>query len=75
MCNSASAAHYFDFIPIAREAEISPAILARICDTMRREFRHDDMMYELHVLRVCMAVRDGLVSLNEVFVEEFKAVR
>ena len=32
---------------------------------MRREFPRDDMMHELHALRACMAVRDGLVAVDE----------
>jgi len=31
---------------------------------VRAEFPTDDMLYELHVLRACMAIRDGYVSLE-----------
>jgi hypothetical protein len=32
---------------------------------VRIEFPTDDMLYELHVLRACMAIRDGYVSLED----------
>lgn len=37
---------------------------------MRREFPADEMMCELHVLRACMAIRDGLASLEDVLAPE-----
>jgi hypothetical protein len=55
---------YFAFENVAREAGISDDRLQELCRATRREFLHDDMMYELHVLRACMAVRDGLISLE-----------
>ncbi|HUT33260.1 MAG TPA: hypothetical protein VNE39_07265 [Planctomycetota bacterium] len=58
--------HYFDYESLAREAGIPGAKLAAICDRMRREFPRDDMMYELHVLRACMAVKAGRVRLEDV---------
>lgn len=57
---------YFDYKQVAREAHIPDPKLAEICDLVRREFPKDEMMYELHVLRVCAAVRDGYVRLEDV---------
>ena len=56
---------YFDFDKVAREAAIPADKLVQLCSAIRREFPRDDMMYELHVLRACMAVRDGHISLEE----------
>ena len=57
---------YFDYEPVARAARIPPARLDEVRQSAREEFPHDDMLYELHVLRACMAVRDGLVTLEEI---------
>jgi len=56
---------YFDYETVAREAGISPQDLAAICESMRLEFPTDDMMWELHVLRACMAIRDGHLSVQQ----------
>ena len=56
---------YFNFEKIAREAEIPADRLQELCQSIRQEFPRDEMMYELHVLRVCMAIRDGHVSLED----------
>ena len=57
---------YFNFTPVAEEAGISPDKLCELCAVIRREYPADDMLYELHVLRACMAVRDGLITLDDV---------
>lgn len=49
----------FNYKKVAREAGITPSELAALCREIRAEFPADNMMFELHVLRACMAVRDG----------------
>ena len=61
---------YFDYETIAREAHITPADLATLCELIREEFPSDDMMYELHVLRACLAIRDGHLSLDQATARE-----
>ena len=56
---------YFDYNKIAREAGISDEDLSAIRDAMRREFPTDDMMWELHILRACMAIRDGHLTVEQ----------
>jgi hypothetical protein len=56
---------YFDFSRVAEEAKIPADRLNEICQAVRRDFPNDDMLYELHVLRACMAIRDGYISLND----------
>lgn len=56
---------YFDFENVAREAGISVEHLKHLQEIMHREFPNDEMMRELHVLRACMAVRDGLISVED----------
>ena len=56
---------YFDFEKLAREAGIPTDKMGELCKSIRREFPRDDMMYELHVLRACMAIRDGYIHLED----------
>jgi hypothetical protein len=57
--------NYFNFEKVACEAGIPPDKLLELKQLIRREFPRDEMMYELHVLRACMAIRDGVISLAE----------
>lgn len=56
---------YFDYRRVAEEARIPADKLEEIARMVRIEFPTDDMLYELHVLRACMAIRDGYVSLED----------
>jgi hypothetical protein len=57
---------FFDFERAAQEAGISDGNLETIKQTMRGEFPEDDMLWELHVLRACNAVRDGQATIEDV---------
>lgn len=57
--------NYFDYEEIAREANISSHNLDQLRKIIRNDFPHDEMMYELHLLRVCMAIKKGRVSIEE----------
>ncbi len=57
--------YYFDYKRMAAEAGISDEKLEELAKLIRTEFPFDDMMYELHVLRACRAIRDGYVTLEE----------
>ena len=51
---------------VAAEAGITAQELAQIERTVRLEFPHDDMLYELHVLRACRAVRSGNCTVEQI---------
>lgn len=57
--------HYFDYEGLAREAQIPPQKLDELSRLIRQDFPRDTMMYELHLLRACMAIRDGILTLEE----------
>jgi hypothetical protein len=57
---------YFDFERVAAQAGITAVDLVRIRGIASREFPGDEMMSDLHVLRACMAVRDGIATVAEV---------
>ncbi len=61
---------YFDFEKVASEAGISADKLTEISRLMRLEFPRDEMMYELHILRACMAIRDGHIHLEDALLLE-----
>lgn len=67
--------HYFDYRKVARQAGIPDDKLRAIVRSVKREFGRDTMMLELHVLRICMAVRDGQADLKNVLRDEADAPR
>lgn len=56
---------YFDYEELAREAGISDDDLSAIKDALRDEYPTDDMMWELHVLRACLAIKDGRITMEQ----------
>ena len=56
---------YFEYEKIAREANIPPDQLQELRQLVRREFPQDDMLYELHLLRICMAIKQGFVTIAD----------
>jgi len=56
---------YFDYEEVAREAHIPARKLEELRRLIKREFPRDEMMYELHLLRACMAIRNGVVTLQQ----------
>lgn len=60
---------YFDYPTAAREAGIGDDQLRLIEQMFRADYPTDDMLCELHVLRACNSVRDGLASLDAILRE------
>ncbi len=56
----------FDYVTVARRAAIPEAQLERLCALIRAEFPSDEMMAELHILRVLLAIERGDTTLEEV---------
>jgi len=56
---------FFDYETVAYQAAMPPEVLSRLCEIIRREFPADEMMYELHLLRACLAIRDGQITLEQ----------
>jgi len=57
--------NYFDYEKVAREVRISPEKLEELGRIIRQEFPRDQMMYELHLLRACLAIKQGVLTLEE----------
>ncbi|MFI5305450.1 MAG: hypothetical protein ACHQYP_11745 [Nitrospiria bacterium] len=66
---------YFDYEEVAREANIPSDKLDKLKTIIRDDFPHDDMMFELHLLRVCMAIKKGKVSIEEAIQPEAEVKR
>ena len=56
---------YFDYETVGREAKIPSDKMKKLVQLMREEFPNDPLMCELHVLRACMAIRDGQVNVED----------
>ena len=61
---------YFDYETVAREAKIPPEKIKRLVQLIREEFPKDPLMRELHILRACMAIRDGHITLEDALMPE-----
>ena len=57
---------HFDHEHAARKAGFSPEESAQLSRAVRAEFPHGDMLYELHMLRACRAVREGMLTIADV---------
>lgn len=57
--------NYFDWRKTAHEAHIPPEKVEELRLLIRREFPSDEMMFELHLLRACAAIRDGALTLEQ----------
>ena len=55
----------FDYEEVAREARIPAEKLEELRHLIREEFPRDEMMYELHLLRACMAIKEGVLTIDQ----------
>jgi len=56
--------HYFDYETVALEAGIPPDKMEQLVKLFTREEPHDGMLAELHILRACMAIKNGRLTLD-----------
>lgn len=72
---SMPAPQYFDYRGAARDAGITDDQLRLIEQMFRADYPTDDMLFELHVLRVCLSVKEGRTDLARVLreIEEWRA--
>ena len=57
--------YMFDYVTAARSAGISPQDLDRLRLAVRAEYPHDDMMFELRLLRTIKAISGGYVTVDQ----------
>jgi len=63
----------FDLEKIKRDSELAPDDLARIEVKVKEEFPEDEMMFELHFLRILKAIKEGWITLGEAVRESIEA--
>jgi len=56
---------YFDYEEVAREARIPAEKLEELRHLIKREFPRDEIMYELHLLRACMTIKNGVLTIEQ----------
>lgn len=57
---------FFDYVTIAKRAGISREELAQLREVIYSEFRSDEMMADLHLLRVVRSVERGDATIEEI---------
>jgi hypothetical protein len=55
--------YYFDYETVAREAGIPADKMEQLAKLFMLEEPHDAMLAELHILRACMAIKNGRLTL------------
>lgn len=63
---------YFDYISVAKKCKISEDVLNKLEDIERKEFPKDQMMFELHMLRMIRSIGRGSVKPEEILNETMK---
>jgi hypothetical protein len=63
---------YFDYISVAKKCDISEDTLKKLEDIERKEFPRDQMMFELHMLRMLKAIGRGSVKPEEILNDTIK---
>ena len=56
---------YFDYHSVTREAKIPEQKLRKLVRSYWKEFSNDPMLAELHMLRACLAIRDGPIQIYD----------
>ena len=57
---------YFDYLTVARECHLTQDQIAALEALERREFPDDELMFELHLLRILEQIRSGHLKLEDV---------
>ena len=62
----------FDVERLKIESGLEPHKLVRLEESIKEEFKGDEMMFELHFVRVLSALRKGWISLEDAFSQSIK---
>ena len=61
---------YFDYQSIAQKVGIPTEKLDELNQFLQSEFPGDPMMVELHLLRLCMAIQEKYLTLEEILEDQ-----
>jgi len=62
----------FDMERLKLESGLDPQKLGLLEEKVKEEFKADEMMFELHYIRVLKALQEGWISLEEALSESIK---
>ncbi|MEW6231534.1 MAG: hypothetical protein AB1566_04350 [Chloroflexota bacterium] len=63
----------FDLERLKITSGLAPDIFARVEQKVREDFHDDEMMFELHLVRIIQALKEGRVTLEQVLAEKIPA--
>lgn len=56
---------HFDYESVARDAGVKAEQLDQLRRVVLRDYANDPLLFELHMLRACRAIRDGEITLEQ----------
>jgi hypothetical protein len=63
----------FDLEQLKRTSRLDTDILALIERKVREDFRDDEMMFEIHLVRIIQSLKEGRMTLDQVLDEQVPA--
>ncbi len=63
----------FDLEQIKRTSGLTTDILALLERKVREDFRDDEMMFEIHLVRIIQSLKEGRMTLEQVLGEQIPA--
>lgn len=63
----------FDLEQIKRTSGLTTDILALLERKVREDFRDDEMMFEIHLVRIIRSLKEGRMTLEQVLGEQVPA--
>jgi hypothetical protein len=67
-------AKFFAYQKVAREAGLTDDQLNQLAQVIRADYPNDEMLYELHMLRACRAIRDRDISFDEALANDSRRI-
>ncbi|MBI5032654.1 MAG: hypothetical protein HZB51_19195 [Chloroflexi bacterium] len=59
----------FDLARLEQDSGLPPAIIKQIEQIVKEDFNDDQMLFELHIVRIFQALKEGRLTVNEVLRE------
>ena len=63
----------FDLERLKQESDLPADVFARLADLVRREYRDDPLLFELHLVRVIQGIRNGSLTVEEALADTVTA--
>jgi hypothetical protein len=63
----------FDLTYLKQTSDLSPAVLRAIEQTVKEDYPADAMLFELHLVRVLLALKQGWITVEQILTERAPA--